>query len=36
LSIVPVNEIGGFRVLPLIPLKQLFEEQVATWGARYP
>jgi hypothetical protein len=31
-----VNEMGGFSVLPLIPLKQLFEEQVATREARYP
>jgi hypothetical protein len=31
-----VNEIGGFRVLPLIPPKQLFEEQVAIREALYP
>jgi hypothetical protein len=31
-----VNQTGGFRVLPLIPLKQLFEAQVATREARYP
>jgi hypothetical protein len=31
-----VNETGGFRVLPLVSLKQLFEAQVATRQARYP